>query len=591
MTLEYVMVAALTANPSKNVYWAVLNSPDFDGAFSGYGAGELILPAVIDYSLNTTIIGTGNTFIQGLAGGDLSGVYPNPIVVGLQGRGVSSAIPANGAPLVWSASLNKWIPGTTVNGTNSAASQTTVVPGQVLPSSNIIVGSTAGFPPSGTVLIMTTNGLQLVTYTGTTPTSFTGAVGGTGTVISGSVAVAGGITTTVVINLPDTILTLPQSTINVASTAGYPSSGTLLIQTDNGLQVVTYTGLTPTSFTGVSGGSGNIINGDPIISGGVTTTIGSASNGFTLPQSTIFAGSTSAFPSEGSVLIQTSCGVQTITYTGLTPTSFLGCTGGTCILTGGEFILSGGGINGGNGVGTGGGGGGGGGSGSLLPPVSGQQFAALIENPGGVPVFQRLTQDMILPSFTVSLSGGTFLQVSQSVTHPVFTATYSQAPVSVILSDSDGHTQNVSLTPNAFSSVNIYTKNSFGASTTFTISANNGIVTKTASTTYEWVQFSYFGTGVAGGNSAAFIQALSNHFLTASRGTTFSVTAGAGQHIYFACRNAYGAPTFLVGGFAGGFSLVPPGSISVTNAFGFTDTYQLWVSDNAGLGFTTVTVQ
>jgi hypothetical protein len=49
---------------------------------------------------------------------------------------------------------------------------------------------------------------------------------------------------------------LPQSTINVNSTTGFLSSGTILVNTTNGAQTVTYTGLTATSFTGCIGGTG-----------------------------------------------------------------------------------------------------------------------------------------------------------------------------------------------------------------------------------------------------------------------------------------------------------------------------------------------
>lgn len=51
---------------------------------------------------------------------------------------------------------------------------------------------------------------------------------------------------------------LPQSTINVAGTAGFPSQGTLLI---NG-SLVEYTGTTPTSFTGATGGTGTLFAGE-----------------------------------------------------------------------------------------------------------------------------------------------------------------------------------------------------------------------------------------------------------------------------------------------------------------------------------------
>lgn len=49
---------------------------------------------------------------------------------------------------------------------------------------------------------------------------------------------------------------LPQATVNVTSTADFPSSGTVVVITSNGAQTVTYTGKTSTTFTGCSGGTG-----------------------------------------------------------------------------------------------------------------------------------------------------------------------------------------------------------------------------------------------------------------------------------------------------------------------------------------------
>jgi len=53
-------------------------------------------------------------------------------------------------------------------------------------------------------------------------------------------------------------LTLPQATINVATTEGFATSGTMTVQSSTGPQVVTYTGVTATSFTGCTGGVGDI---------------------------------------------------------------------------------------------------------------------------------------------------------------------------------------------------------------------------------------------------------------------------------------------------------------------------------------------
>lgn len=76
---------------------------------------------------------------------------------------------------------------------------------------------------------------------------------------------------------------------------------------------------------------------------------------------------------------------------------------------------------------------------------------------------------------------------------------------------------------------------------------------------------------------------------------TFTVDAKAGQYIWYACPTKLVAilesdvtPAFNVGGFDGGFSKVA--TLDYTNAVGYTEEYQVWRSDNAGLGSTTVKV-
>ena len=76
--------------------------------------------------------------------------------------------------------------------------------------------------------------------------------------------------------------------------------------------------------------------------------------------------------------------------------------------------------------------------------------------------------------------------------------------------------------------------------------------------------------------------------LQASKGKTFTVNAAASQHIYYAVPTRYGACAFNVGGFDGGFTKA--GTIEFTNASGYKESYDIYKSDNAGLGNTTVKV-
>jgi len=67
-------------------------------------------------------------------------------------------------------------------------------------------------------------------------------------------------------------VTLPRGTLNVVSTSGFPSSGTLSVQVIlNGsyaLQTLEYTGLNSTQFTGVTGGSGLLQTGQYVVLSG-----------------------------------------------------------------------------------------------------------------------------------------------------------------------------------------------------------------------------------------------------------------------------------------------------------------------------------
>jgi hypothetical protein len=60
-------------------------------------------------------------------------------------------------------------------------------------------------------------------------------------------------------------ITLPVSTLTVASTSGFDSSGTLSITTSaNGIQNIAYTSILGNTFQGVSGGTGSVPAGNPV---------------------------------------------------------------------------------------------------------------------------------------------------------------------------------------------------------------------------------------------------------------------------------------------------------------------------------------
>ena len=128
------------------------------------------------------------------------------------------------------------------------------------------------------------------------------------------------------------------------------------------------------------------------------------------------------------------------------------------------------------------------------------------------------------------------------------------------------------------------------ANRTWTLIAQDergAVATKAATLAFLWK--AYFGAAAApGAINSAFLLSLANGVLTASRARTFTVNAGAGQYIWYAVPSSFGPCTFKVGGFDGGFTKVS--TFSHTNASGGATNYDVYRSDNANLGNTTVTV-
>ena len=110
-------------------------------------------------------------------------------------------------------------------------------------------------------------------------------------------------------------------------------------------------------------------------------------------------------------------------------------------------------------------------------------------------------------------------------------------------------------------------------------------------TANAWIRFCngvYSGVLTDGAmvNSAAILGL--TRALQSGKAKTFTVTAGAAQRIAYALPRRYGTPAFNVGGFDGGFHL--SAAFDFTNASGYTEEYCVWLSDNLGLGQTTVKV-
>lgn len=180
----------------------------------------------------------------------------------------------------------------------------------------IPVLSTAAFPAAGTVNLNNLNYSEAFVYTSKDATNFFGVVPVVGSFAGPTGAITGNP------------VTAPQSispgdvTVNVVSTTGFAAAGSLRINGD--LEILTYTGVTATSFTGVLNvGGGPILGTYPI--GTLLEPIRAVSTA-ALPVGTgiIPVDSTAGFPAAGNLFIYQNGVSETVAYTGITATDFTG---------------------------------------------------------------------------------------------------------------------------------------------------------------------------------------------------------------------------------------------------------------------------
>ena len=244
------------------------------------------------------------------------------------------------------------------------------------------------------------------------------------------------------------------------------------------------------------------------------------------------------------------------------------------------------------GGGTGGGGGFGGGGGSGLPPVTGNDGYAIIEV-GGVAAFRPILGSYVGPGFGINSflvsSVEPIVEIGVTVTNPAFIAGYTSTPDSAsVIDDQGGSSEDVSSTPTTFSYTGAYTKTANGAVVNFTLTATKSASSAHRSANITWQPKVYWGVGPDGLATESDIKGLANSPLNSSRAITFTAAPGPSQFIYYAYPASYGAGTFYVDGWEGGFDLVSS-TINVTN-HGVTQAYRLYKSTNPNLGSTNVQV-
>ncbi len=176
--------------------------------------------------------------------------------------------------------------------------------------------------------------------------------------------------------------------------------------------------------------------------------------------------------------------------------------------------------------------------------------------------------------------------VGTTVTHPAFTATYADAPTTATLTDTEGGNDNVSGTPNAFNSSNVWLKNVYGNTVTATLAVTSPEGAASRNFVETWAQNVRWDVQVDPGvYDSAFIASLVQSVLQLGPQGTFAVNATVGLFTWYATRTAFGvtALNFKVNGLPFAISKVGA-AVPFTNANGITENYDVWRSDNPGLG-------
>ena len=182
---------------------------------------------------------------------------------------------------------------------------------------------------------------------------------------------------------------------------------------------------------------------------------------------------------------------------------------------------------------------------------------------------------------TISLScnQSTNLEVGESLNSITFTWSYNKDGISFQSFNGENirdlsireYTYNIPLSTNK----------------TFTLMATDERKTFSKSISFNFKHGTYWGVNAKKTLNNSDIASL-NKELSNGRGKTFTVSCGEGLYIYYCYPMSWGAATFSVGGFVGGFELVD--TVSFSNSHDYASDYYVYRSTNHSLGNTTVTV-
>lgn len=191
------------------------------------------------------------------------------------------------------------------------------------------------------------------------------------------------------------------------------------------------------------------------------------------------------------------------------------------------------------------------------------------------------------------------VEVGQTVNQPAFTASYNgYTPSSAILTNNfNSESRNITGSPLSFSSNQNYVRSNYGDTVVFTHTSSKGSLVRSVTAPITWTQrvFSMVanqvtGSGSTAGYIAAVTAAMSSELgtLSTQKNGSYSLQISSGLVGILAWRAGYGPSRLFVNGFFGGFQnpIVTP----LTNSYGFTENYYIYVTENSGLGSIVVTV-
>lgn len=175
------------------------------------------------------------------------------------------------------------------------------------------------------------------------------------------------------------------------------------------------------------------------------------------------------------------------------------------------------------------------------------------------------------------------VEMGATVTNVTLTWDLSKDPASQNL---DGSPVSLELRSKTMSGVNLKGNKTYTLKVT---DERDASVSKT--TTVSFLNGVYYGVSTVGDASSidhAFIQSLTK-VLTNSKSRDITVDAGTDGYIYYCLPSRLGTPTFFVGGFEGGFILAK--TFSYQNINGYSEEYNVYRSNHAGLGSITVNIK